>query len=1001
MEKKGITCSYSTTKKEQEIGLKNRVTVFMAKPSTTGERFMKKILLVAFLIFCSLGKAEIVDEPLGARYSLGMTLWHMGHNAEMITKFHEFLKKQNVSCEKLLTKAQLNMPQSTIKILVEPELLGNENLNGWKVNGNYIISSATDAGPTVSIPVHIPEAGLYRFWLLYYGRPNHRGVTFIKFYKKGLEQEGPLFQYDEFYDQPPEQEGPVWKDMLVELPAGDLIIKLGHVTRWWHGKGGYDIRRVDCLYFTQEIWKQPPSIEELKTIKESTKQEGIQWTLNVPFDKSQYQQWQWWQVRPVSWEEKEKNPALFALSKKFWHGVIEELSKKDYDEKNLPDYREPERQVVFNETWNMVANPVRAKRQIETLTKDISRKPLPYNYIWLDVASNIEGLREDGKYEKGSKYEKYGNWYGRPGCLMSGWGNPRGTVSLDVFVSKPGTYHCWILSDRTNLSYTAPYFCKAYIDDKEQFTYHHKDKIPSLWMKMGEINVSKPTNVRFDFILDGSGFGTTYRRIYNLFLVDSPEIVPEGTVRPPWTMEMYKERVKQVGSKPSDKLIVWLQENPYRRLSQEVWAEKISSGDSWPYEKLQGSTRIKDFLMTQDMYKAVSVGIRNLTEEPVKLNVKVEPLKSGNKNFPDTIQWRVQAFIPYGAGRQQWTPFFLLRRPDITVPPLNVAGIWITVNTKNVPPGKYSGKVTISGKNVEPYEIVLNVNVENLKIQPKNPVLVDGWTQPHEGEIYIRDFVEHGMNVWPGLMTKKDMEKYGIKLLRLSAPAPDKAKEFVEKVKQHGLDYNDYFVGVLDEPCATTETELKPFIDRAKAIKEVDPNVRISFNPGEAAKLATFQILDPYCDFWVPYSLHVFSPYYDNPKKKEMYLKKPWMWYTTPCLWDKTAREPGIRIVPSQPGKCVGVAFFALNYPWRDQWDTAYEHIPDASTMGAVMGRFGPVPTIIWEEIREAAQTANLAMMVREKLGVKTFDEISSPEMQKLVKEGKDEELIKFLVSGQ
>ncbi|MCM8815613.1 MAG: hypothetical protein NC931_06515, partial [Candidatus Omnitrophica bacterium] len=306
--------------------------------------------------------AQVVDEPLGARYSLGMTLWHMGHNPEMIARFHQYLKQQGFSPEKLVS-SKLKQPQSMLRIIVEPEMLGVENLGGWKISGNYITSGATDAGPTVSIPLKIPKAGIYRFWLLYYARPGHRGVTFIKFYKKGNENHGPIFQMDEFYDQPPEKEGPVWKDMLVELPQGDLIVKLGHVTRWWHGKGGYDIRRVDCFYLTEEIWKQPPSLEELKSMKESSQPDGIQWTFSFQLDKSEYDNWKWWQVRPLSWEEKNENPALFELSRKFWEKEIEQLSNKDYDEKNLPDYREPERQVVFNEIWNMVANPVRAKRQ--------------------------------------------------------------------------------------------------------------------------------------------------------------------------------------------------------------------------------------------------------------------------------------------------------------------------------------------------------------------------------------------------------------------------------------------------------------------------------------------------------------------------------------------------------------------------------------------------------------------------------------------------------------
>ena len=161
-------------------------------------------------------------------------------------------------------------------------------------------------------------------------------------------------------------------------------------------------------------------------------------------------------------------------------------------------------------------------------------------------------------------------------------------------------------------------------------------------------------------------------------------------------------------------------------------------------------------------------------------------------------------------------------------------------------------------------------------------------------------------------------------------------------------------MGILDEPGATTEEGLKPFLDIARAIRAADAKVRICFNPGEAAQTATFQILAPYCDFWCPYILHVitYSPHFGNPEKAKTYLPKPWKWYTTPCLWDKTARELGIRQAPSQPGHCVGVAFFALNYPWRDQWDTGYEHLNDASTMGAVMSRHGPVATIVCPDWR-------------------------------------------------
>lgn len=65
--------------------------------------------------------------------------------------------------------------------------------------------------------------------------------------------------------------------------------------------------------------------------------------------------------------------------------------------------------------------------------------------------------------------------------------------------------------------------------------------------------------------------------------------------------------------------------------------------------------------------------------------------------------------------------------------------------------------------------------------------------------------------------------------------------------------------------------------------------------------------------------------------------------------------------------------------------------------MGAVISRHGPVPVIVYEQMREVSATANLAMLVRERLGVKTFDEVKDPAMQKLIREGSHEELIRWL----
>ena len=141
----------------------------------------------------------------------------------------------------------------------------------------------------------------------------------------------------------------------------------------------------------------------------------------------------------------------------------------------------------------------------------------------------------------------------------------------------------WVLSSSTNKGYTAPWFGTVRVEGKEQFKYHHQGKIPSVWMKMGEVAVDKPGEVAVDFTLDDSGRGGTYRRVYTLFLVDDLSLTPQGTIRPPWTLEMYRERAAEAGAKPDDRYLLWTPDDAYTSLSQEVWADKTTVGRSWPW----------------------------------------------------------------------------------------------------------------------------------------------------------------------------------------------------------------------------------------------------------------------------------------------------------------------------------------------------------------------------------------------------------------------------------
>jgi len=200
---------------------------------------------------------------------------------------------------------------------------------------------------------------------------------------------------------------------------------------------------------------------------------------------------------------------------------------------------------------------------------------------------------------------------------------------------------------------------------------------------------------------------------------------------------------------------------------------------------------------------------------------------------------------------------------------------------------------------------------------------------------------------------------------------------------------------VMDEPHGATEEELKPYLDVAKAVRKVDSKVHLSFNPGDSAPLATFQILEPYCDFWLPYTHHRVYPPEEAEAKMAIITARPWMWYTTPDLWDKSPDWPSqiynqIREVPVQPGLVQGTAFFALYYPFRDSWDTGHEFLNDAG-MAVLPSRHGPVATRAWEAIREGIQDADLARAAKENLD----PQMKIEDQNKLLQFGTTEELLK------
>ena len=926
--------------------------------------------------------SAIVDEPVGARASLGMTLWHLGHDAEKIRSFHGFLRARGLKPEQLLTAGQ-TPPRETTRILLEPERLAPERAGGWKAEGEHLTSTALDAGPSVSFPLRVERSGAYRLWVRYYGWPTGTGVTSLRIYRGGRENEGPTWD-DEIYDYATEKEGPAWKNVVVDLEAGDHVVRLGHVTRWWHagtGPAGYSPRKIDCLYLTDVLWDEAPREADLKTLRDAIPARALQATAHPALPREQHANWRWWQIRPVSWERAGSQPRLFALSRAFWRREIDALAAQDYGDK-LPDYRAPVRQIVFDDTWNLVGNPVEIRRHVEALRGDVVARPSPHHHYWL----------------RGGDFKKLeGGWERSGTSLRAGYGDFAGAAATDLRIEHAGKYTVWVRPGSAK-GYYAPWRLRASVGAAapgEALSFDHdQQQYAQEWLKAGQIDVRHPGGVRFEITPLNFKNPGTYRVIHDLFLTTDPGYVPKGGVRPPLTREEYATRARAAGARPGDRYLSWVFANAYTPLMQEVWND-----EAWPPAGT-GTPPAHGITLARDSRRAVQIGLRNLGDTPEMLRVECGPLRGAAGEVKNKITWRVVGFAPYGPAREQWSPFVLLRRRELTIPPRNVAGIWLTIDSHGVPPGRYTARITLRGGDRPARRLTLQVRVAPVTIAPRQPVLVGGYSQPPEGEAYRRDYSAHGMNVWYSDISKAEMRKRGIRLLALPVweANADQIRARITDLKALGLDYSDWIFTIRDEPSGETAEHLKPFLDVAKAIRAADPRARISFNPSEAANLGTFQALAPWNDFWMPYAVHLNYPPQEVAAKHAIYTIQPWMWYTTPCNWDKTPGHPSgiysqIRAVPAQPGDCRGTLFFAFYYPFRDPWDTAHEHLPDVS-VHVLPSRHGPVATRAWEAIGEAIQEANLAQMVKEKSGEAQRDD---PITKRLIGEAGLDDLLDWL----
>jgi hypothetical protein len=910
-----------------------------------------------------------VDEPIGPYYSCGLTLDHIGRDRGMIRKFHAHLSAQKADPTQLDGPERSEPPIQAIQIVLDPENIPTDQLPawGWTKEGNYLLGGAGDDGPTVQVPLTIPRAGTYLIGIRYYGSPALTGLTGFKIYSRGRFSDGPLVA-DEFNNQPPAAEGWAWHELVATLAAGDYDIHLTHIIRQWHAPQniGYGPRKIDCIYLTDALWRDLPDEAGLDAVRTSGNAtapaaQATQRTALTPEDRTV---WKQWRIRPLGWDYAGENPRLFGLSYTFWRQQLAALAA-DPNSKSA-DYRDPRRQIVFDDVWNMVGNPWRISEQIAALSSDVHASVKPARH-YLKGAGAVD--------------EKTGgancDWWPQADKVVSGTPyNFEGELHYSKNVDPGHRYAFWV--QFREIGFFEPWQIWVSWDGDPTNVVHWKrdqrNYTPDLepqraWVKIGEIDVpAGATNgtIRWrvaDLPWNGL-YAVSYRWIHNFLITSDLDFAPKGTVMPATSSADYQDKVEAIGGRKADGILC------------QAAGDQPLPLDWWPGNTNAIHTAIH---MPPGAFQSFQIGMRGTVDEPVAVGVACGPLQGKAGMYPGRMTWRVPAYVPYGDTRATWAAWCLLRRPFVTVPPYNIAGIYLQVDTRGVKPGEYTARVTLtpqgrsSGNAYPAREALVTVKVSPVAIAPRQPVRVHGYTMPPEGEAYLQDYQAHGLKVWCGpIISKDEMNKRGMLLQQLRARVPDSNyAPFVKDIKAAGLRPEDYYVIVWDEPCGETEQDLGQFIMTSKWLRQFDPTMRRVFNPGEAATLKTFQILEPSCDIWMPYDRHFYYPPDQAAAKTAIITAKPWMDYTTPCYGDKEPKTGmeifnQIRRVPGAQGQCLGTWFFALYYPFRDPWDTANEFRRDASVF-VLPSAHGPVATFGWETVRSAIQTTDLARMVKER----------------------------------
>lgn len=405
----------------------------------------------------------------------------------------------------------------------------------------------------------------------------------------------------------------------------------------------------------------------------------------------------------------------------------------------------------------------------------------------------------------------------------------------------------------------------------------------------------------------------------------------------------------------------------------------------------------------EKIYAAVNV--TNFTESALDLMVSCGPFVSddGNEVAADRVEVRTCAFVKEDSKTNSLIGDALPLADQahrLMVPPSQTGQAFIIIGTKDLPAGRYSGKVSIApttGGESQSVDVLFTVYPVELPRDPQPKLSTWGgilnvpWAKP-DPHAYLLDAVEHGVNVFlvnphnvrPELDKEGNIAKppdYAShdKLVKAYKPhgmilgaysigiAYDEwaqqagieymsaayrkgfiswVRDWIAHLKSLGLGYQDFAFELVDEPAA--ERKFRLHTDFGRLMREADPKARVvvTANLRDTGRLK--QISDV-VDIWVPH-VRVLE---DDAARQVMVDSGKEMW-TYICSGDSKRLDPTnyYRFLAWEAFRydLAGWGYFAHMWwgekPWESN-NTMNKHLATYSTV--YPGATGPVTSRRYE----------------------------------------------------